>query len=133
VLNQTCQLSNAPLNLGFAPGVAERYTYPFDIAMSFSLPGVPCAAKLATRNQDVCLFSLGPYEVPTTYLMISPPFLVVVISGSAPRRPTRVRRASWDGRVEENARATMAEEVARGARVTMRRGERVDNIVSTKR
>jgi hypothetical protein len=101
--------------------------------MSLSLAGVPCAAKHATRNQDVCLLSLGPYEVPTTYLMTSLPFLVVVISGSAPRRPTRVRRASWDGRLVENARARVAEELRRGARVTMRSGESANDIVRVER
>ena len=65
--------------------------------------------------------------------MISPPFLVVVISGSEPRRPTTVRRASWDGRVVENARARVAEEVRRGARVTMRRGESANDIVRVER
>ncbi len=71
-----------------------RSTYPLDNPMIFSPIGLCFSAKLATRNQDVCLFSLGPYEVPTTYLMTSLPLLVVVTSGSVPRRPTRVRRAS---------------------------------------
>jgi hypothetical protein len=65
--------------------------------------------------------------------MISPPVLVVVNSGSVPRRPTRVRRASWDGRVVVNARERAAEEVRRGARVALRRGESKNDIVAVER
>jgi hypothetical protein len=103
-------------------------TYPLDSPIIFSLIGFCLSAKLATRNQDVCLLSFGPYEVPTTYLMTSPPLLVVVISGSVPRRPTRVRRASWDGRVTVNARVK-AEDVERGARAVLRSGESRKDIL----
>lgn len=44
-----------------------------------------------------------------------------------------MRRASWDGRVVENARARVAEEARRGARVTMRSGESANDIVRVER
>ncbi len=61
--------------------------------------------------------------------MTSPPVLVVVISGSVPRRPTRVRRASWDGRVVANPRVKATDEVERFARAALRRGERRKDIL----
>jgi hypothetical protein len=60
--------------------------------------------------------------------MTSPPLLVVVISGSVPRRPTRVRRASWDGRVVVNARVK-AEDIERGVRAALRSGESRKDIL----
>jgi hypothetical protein len=60
--------------------------------------------------------------------MTSPPLLVVVISGSVPRRPTRVRRASWDGRVMVNARVK-AQDVERGARAALRSGKSRKDIL----
>jgi hypothetical protein len=44
-----------------------------------------------------------------------------------------VRRASWDGRLVENARARVAEELRRGARVAMRSGESANDIVRVER
>lgn len=102
--------------------------YPFDNAMTFSLAWDCLSAKLATRNHEVCLLSFGPYEVPTTYLITSPPELVVVTSGSVPRRPTRVRRASWDGLVLANVRVK-AEDEEKGARAALRSGERRNNML----
>ena len=56
--------------------------------------------------------------------MISLPELVVVNSGSVPRRPTRVSRASWEGRDMVKVRVRKAEEEESGAKADLRREER---------
>lgn len=64
--------------------------------------------------------------------MTSPPVLVVVISGSVPRRPTRVKRASWDDREVLNARLG-AETVESDTRDALRRGNRSKDISGGRR
>jgi hypothetical protein len=50
--------------------------------------------KATTRNQLVFWFSPRPVLVPMAYFIISPPWLVAVISGLSARRPTRVSLAN---------------------------------------
>lgn len=97
--------------------------------MVFSLARVSFSAKLATLNHDVFLSSFGPYELATMYLMTSPPVDVLVISGSVPRRPITVRRATWEGRVVEKLRAN--DDVVMGARAKLRSGDRRKDILNS--
>ena len=93
-------------------------TYPFGKLRRWSLCGPSCW-KLETRNQLVWRLSLGPYDVPTTYFTTSCPVDVACSSGSAPRRPVMIRRATERAGDELKERA---EKVVAGARRKGRRG-----------
>lgn len=93
-------------------------TYPFGKLRRWSLCGPSCW-KLETRNQLVWRLSLGPYDVPTTYFTTSCPVEVACSSGSAPRRPVMIRRATERAGDELKERA---EKVVAGARRKGRRG-----------
>lgn len=69
---------------------------------------------------------MGPWLVPTGYLIREEPLGVVLASGSAPRRPTSVRRASWAGLVLLNVRDR---EVGMEEGMPRRRGARRKDIV----
>lgn len=102
-----CITLNLPLPTKTIPAlndIARRKTHPFCNPITNSRPLLPSSLKFVTRNQLVCRLSFGPYDVPITY-RTNEPLDVSTTSGSVPRRPTRVMRASWEGRVVENARA----------------------------
>lgn len=99
-------------------------TYPFESPITLSLMKASFPGKDETRNQDVWVSVFGPDEVATTYFMISVPLLVVIASGSLPRRPTIVMRASCEGRDVEKVRVRIVEEERSGTAVDLRKGER---------
>lgn len=92
--------------------------------MTESLIG-PSGGNAATLNQLVVRLSIGPESLPTTYFMSGfALFCSSTTSGSVPRRPTIVMRASCLDLVVENARA------ADGIEDALRRiGDRRKDIV----
>lgn len=108
--------------------ISRISTYPFCKPRTKSR-WAPSGTKFVTRHQVVWRFSRPPWDVATVYLTISWPEEVAWSSGSAPRRPVRVRRATeWAGE-ELKARAVWG---ILAMRMAGRRDERKADMVGSR-
>lgn len=119
------QSKHAVLCLTQANNISRTFTYPFCKPRTKSR-WEPSGTKLVTRHQLVWRFSRLPWDVATVYLTISWPEEVAWSSGSAPRRPVRVRRAMELAGEELKARAAWG---ALAMRMAGRREERKADMV----